>query len=53
MAKSFGTITVKCVHKNDTGKKRARTGGDNSKISPLGIVSEKALKGKSLTHSVE
>jgi hypothetical protein len=50
VVKDLGSIVVKCIHK------MCRMGKDKkprSQVEGVGIISEKALKGRGISHSVE
>lgn len=54
-AKDLGSIRVAVFHYNFSCVRKAIASGGNSRkeVDSVGIVSEKALKGRSITHSIE
>lgn len=50
--KDLGSIEVKVAHRWKVGESIATTPTARSVSNSIGIVSEKALKGRSLSHSV-
>lgn len=53
--KSLGTLSIKCIHEIVTGtsQKTVEASGLFKTRESVGIVSEKALKGRAISHGVE